>query len=202
MNDEALDHALREHYEGESLSGPRLRELKELARTEVRRGSGPAQRWLGWAAAAVLALGVAAWGAWEVGRGPGPAVVDHHLGSAIAWEIAQNHLKGYPVEFPAESYASIGRDLTELGFVPAEPRRLRGRGLDLLGSRACSLQGTPAAQIQLAAPDGRRLTLYEARLDTADGLEAPVRFAVDGLKVQIWREAELVFGLVEPVAGP
>jgi len=206
MNHDLLDQAVRDHYEGQSLSQDRLDQLKRLA-DPAETMSGPPRagafpRWLGrWAA--VAAMVTVAILSLLILRGetrdPTKLASEQDLGSAIAWEIARNHIKGLPSDFPAESYPTIADDLTDLGFSPAEPERLRDRSLDLIGSRKCSIQGSPAAQIRLAAEDGRRLTLYQAHLKATTGLASPVRFEGDGLRVEIWREADLVFGLVEPM---
>ena len=197
---EKLDARIRAHYTRESLGDDSLSRLRNSGAGESlagesdgaetrRRGPGVA------AAALVLAMlgvGLAAYGwvgIWKAGW--------EQQAHKAAAEIAYNHNKNLDVEFQAASFRDLQKPLARLDFQLAAPARMQAEGLRLIGARYCSVGGHIAAQIRLAGPEGRRLTLYQFRPGTDyEGLsEAGIESEIDGVRVVVWREAGLVMGL-------
>ena len=117
----------------------------------------------------------------------------------VAKEIVLNHNKRLSVEFPSENYADLGELMSKLDFSLVRSKKIYAQDFRVLGGRYCSIQGDLAAQIRLQDEAGRIYTLYQAAL-TDDLLKLEVGdLQQDGLKLKLWREAGLFFGLVGPV---
>jgi len=118
---------------------------------------------------------------------------------SVAKEIVLNHHKGLAVEFPSESYAELGLRMSKLDFSLVHSKKMDAQGLRVVGGRYCSIQGDLAAQIKLQDAAGRIYTLYQSALtDDLIKLKTGVR-QQDGLKLLLWREAGLFFGLAGPM---
>ncbi|GEM_PF-1590909 len=123
----------------------------------------------------------------------------HDVTQSVAKEIVLNHNKRLAVEFTSENYAELGAMMSKLDFSLLRPKQIETQGFRVLGGRYCSIQGNLAAQIRLADETGRIHTLYQSaltedlkKLQTGD-LEQ------DGLKLTLWREGGLLFGLAGPI---
>lgn len=141
---------------------------------------------LAWAVAASIAL-VLLGGFWALRATPSTELV--------AREIALNHTKALTPDHPAERFEQLASMRDKLGFVPVEPAGLAERGLRLAGARYCSLQGCMAAQVSVIDAQGEAWTLYQVRPDERLSKLGEATVVVDGVDVELWREAGLVMGL-------
>jgi len=118
----------------------------------------------------------------------------------VAQEIAIHHVKDEPVEFAAQDFAAVARQMTVLPFELRAPRRLEPECRPI-GARYCSVLGQTAAQVRLRDPSGHLLTLYETaageRLRTLP--EGDVNVA--GVRVRVWQEDGILFCLAETVGS-
>jgi len=86
--------------------------------------------------------------------------------------------------------------MSKLDFSLIHSKKSDIQNLQLLGARYCSIQGELAA---LEDKIGRTYTLYQSPVtDDLLGLKAGERVQ-DGLRLKLWREAGLFFGLVGPL---
>ena len=76
-----------------------------------------------------------------------------------------------------------------------EPAGLAERGLRLAGARYCSVQGCMAAQVSVVDEAGESWTLYQVRPDERLAKLDAAKIEIDGVDVELWREAGLVMGL-------
>lgn len=213
MNEKRLSEHLRQYYEGKRLPAGRLARLAAMAETappvqenKDKAGCSPALSWLGlrteyrFTVAAVLL--VAFVGAFLLGRisweGQDSVTVATNLTKVVAKEIALNHNKRLNVEFSARDYMELRKKMGKLDFPTIASVRLQRGQYQLVGGRYCSIQGQLAAQIKLKDNKGRVHTLYQTPdTNTLAGLAEGER-QVDGLRISLWREAGLVFGLASP----
>lgn len=181
------DH-VRSHYEEQRLTDRRLAEISAIARS----GSSPVSRrpWIRYgSAAALLVTAVVV----SVLLFSGPDV-----SAAVAREIAMNHGKALAVEFQASCCEDLCECMDKLDCSPVTPRRVRERGLRVVGARYCSIQGELAAQIRLEDRDGRRWTLYQCPCTPALEDIRESSTTIDGVRVEVWQEEGLFMGLAGP----
>jgi len=195
-----MKKAIRERFKDIELREEQLDEL--TARFAAAEAAGPTKRssWLsarGIAAAViVLAIGsLVLTQAYQSHR-------DQVLLRSIAQEVADNHLKMKPLEVQSDDLPSVLGYFTDLDFqLLASPRITANSGDRLLGGRYCTIQGIDAAQLRVAASDGRLGTWYEAtlsedklkRIPDLDAGEQPAEFVIRGVAVRIWKESGVVF---------
>ncbi len=118
---------------------------------------------------------------------------------SVSKEIVLNHNKRLALEFPSQSYAHLENQMSKLDFSLIHSKKRDIQNLQLLGARYCSIQGELAAQFRLEDKTGRTYTLYQSPVtDDLLRLKAGERVQ-DGLKLKLWREADLFFGLVGPL---
>ena len=187
----------RHYYEGHSLPPAALERLVALERERAGSPLRSRRSLLRIAAAAGLAaaLALAAFGLRERS---GPGTAPDALAGAIAGEISLNHLKNLSVEFAAGRYAELAGRMDKLDFRVVRPAAGGHRWLRVLGARYCSIQGQIAAQIKLEDARGRTLTLYETRFTQALESVGPGVQRRDGIRIEIWREGDVLFGLASP----
>lgn len=117
----------------------------------------------------------------------------------VAKEIVLNHNKRLALEFLSETYVDLGDQMSKLDFSLVRSKKIDAQSFRVIGGRYCSIQGDLAAQIKLQDEAGRIYTLYQTAL-TEDLLKLEVgERQQDGLKVKLWREAGLLFGLAGPI---
>jgi hypothetical protein len=183
-----LDRRLAEFYAEESLSRETLERL--LAEAEAPRTRRP---WLRWgAAAAALLLGAALFRIVDmrlVERDP------VRLSRAVASEILGHDRRKEPIDFPAASFDALQGAMPKLDFALVEPRRLKEEGLRLVGARYCSIRGGLAAQIKLRGANGEIRNLYQAPIRPRLRALAGGEIDVDGARVTIWREGNVMLGM-------
>ena len=198
MSRETLSEQLRRYYAGQELPGGTLERLVRLA--TARTGAGSAEpggasrpRSPAWVVAAVAASVVLALvGIQLLGA---PSAQGDALAAAIAAEVALNHNKNLAVEFSAKDYAELRDQMEKLDFTLRLPSLPGARGLRVVGGRYCSIQGQLAAQIKLEDDGGRMVTLYETRFASGfAGLPEGDR-TLEGLRIRIWRDGDLLLGL-------
>lgn len=113
-------------------------------------------------------------------------------------EIAMNHEKGLPIEVVADRYEAVAEQLDRLDFsvVPGNTRILSE--FTLLGGRYCSIQGALAAQLKLRhARSGKISTLFVTKFTDDLGQVALRSSTLKGIRIQLWKEDGLLFGLAE-----
>ncbi|MEM6553268.1 MAG: hypothetical protein AAF750_14220 [Planctomycetota bacterium] len=205
---EALDAQVVRHFEAQRLDESALEGLRALASPGgVERAMAVEER-KSWSGVRGLLTGVAVmmiggfaailWmlpedGASYEGRlGPGD-----NVRQSIAAAIAMNHRKDLASDFEVEGvegYAGLNALMPKLDFVIVPPEPGHGTA-ELAGGRYCSIKDHIAVQLRLVGVHGERQTLYQFA-DHADfaALEPGVAM-VSGVRVQLWRQSGLIFGL-------
>ena len=210
MNEQRLSEHLRQYYKNRQLSSETFARLAAMAESSStdRDKKTKAVLWHGtWTisglATAALILVVVFIGVFSLGRMSGVEPVAGLTGAslteAIAREIARNHHKQEKMQFNVSSYAELRKKMPRLDFPTIAPARLSTKRLQLLGGRYCSIRGQIASQIKLKDEKGRIYTLYETRASDAVAGFTEGELLVDGLRLSIWRESGLLFGLASPV---
>ncbi|GMR07255.1 MAG: hypothetical protein BMS9Abin26_0257 [Gammaproteobacteria bacterium] len=214
MNEQRLSEHLSQYYNSKRLSSEtlaRLTAMVESSSTGVdRKMKAPPTAWRLWPRiwtsggllATTLILLIAFIGVFSLGRmigeGPGPGLTGASLTEAIAKEIARNHHKQEKVQFAVRSYAELRKKMPRLNFPTIASARVDPKRLRLLGGRYCSIRGQIANQIKLRDEKGRIHTLYETRASDAVAGFTEGELQIDGLRISIWRESGLLFGLASP----
>ena len=202
MSHQTLSEHIRRYYAAQALDAGTVERLKRIAEYRGESPSEPAlparRRWGLRVLSATAALVAVLISVVSIDRLLGDRTQleqSSTLAQAILREIALNHEQNLAVEFPASSYAELRERMVKLNFGLHRPNLPTGGHLRVLGGRYCSLQGQLAAQIKLEDERGRALTLYQARL--VDKLEAVAEHEqnVDGLRVRLWREGNLLLAL-------
>ncbi|MEO1236778.1 MAG: hypothetical protein AAFX76_08330 [Planctomycetota bacterium] len=193
---------VRDHYTAQRLGSERMRAILDGVAAEIPAASGRrGQRaWSRWAAAAAVGLAGllagAAW--WASGPAPPPESPPESTpewATLVAREIALNHNKALGPDYAAAGFDELASMRVKLGFTPFEPAGWEERGLRLVGARYCSVQGCMATQMRVVDGDGEAWTLYQVRPDERLARLNDSVVAVDGVEVELWREAGLVMGL-------
>lgn len=186
-----VEQRIDRYYEGLDLT----REQEERVR-DAMSASAPDPRsrpqLATWSAslAAMLALGIAL-GVW-MPRGQ----TDGDLGARrVSEEIKLNHEKQLAPEVAGTSYGALGAAMPKLDFAPVAPPD--PGGYSVVGARYCSIGPAIAAQFKLESSDGRSATLYQFRGDAFPVIEDGSVYEVDGVRVTLWRQGDLVVGLAE-----
>ncbi len=121
------------------------------------------------------------------------------LSSTVA-EIRMNHLKGESPTIVSSNYRTVSESLNELAF--AVPQSSKLTDYQLIGGLYCSVQGNRAAQLKLKSPTGETVTLYVTQaLGMLNKLQDDA-IKDDTVKVSVWNEGPLFFGLAQGVLHP
>ncbi len=184
----SLREKLKAHYDDKSMGQERIDKLGAIAAAADRARSRRALRH-----SLVFAAGLLAFVAAVFMLRSNDVPVRHE----VAREIAQNHRHDYASEFTVTDYETLRTSLARLDFVLDAPRR-HTRGLTLRGGRYCSLQGRIAAQMRLEDGAGRTCTLYAVRGDSLLDPSEEVVVRLEELRVRLWREGDVLFGLACP----
>ena len=131
-----------------------------------------------------------------------------NLVAELAEEVVQNHLHRKPLEVNTNQLGGILAYFTRLDFSPIGSHYLENSGSDLslIGGRYCSLQGVTAAQLRFTSIGKNEIsTLYQVGYDPKtfkqlpdyDQGETPVTTYSNGIKVTLWVEKGVLFGLTE-----
>ena len=183
-----LKHNLKKHFREHRLSAEQLEKLNQV-QIEGKRENWRGRRTL-FAFAVILLIIVAVW------RLPSQT----SLSSRIAAEIATNHLKRVPSEINSDSLQSVQEYLNRIDFALIESSQLTANRWKLLGGRYCSIQGKLAVQLKMRNKQDNLLhTLYQVPFPITgiDEEHLPQEIFVDGAKVKLWREKDLLLGLVK-----
>ncbi|MEE9128897.1 MAG: hypothetical protein V3T84_02685 [Phycisphaerales bacterium] len=190
-----LDERIKAHYEAQTTDANAIDDLKARIEAESPQMIGTARarrRWLRFSAAAALLLTGAVLIVYVTGalRDRVPTIA-----SRVASEIALNHNKQLPPEFLVTEFSDLCAAMSKLGFTPVRPQRFTDAQYELVGARYCSIGGSNAALIQLRDDAGRVLTLYEFREEKSFESIHEADLDVNGVRVILWREADLIMGL-------
>jgi anti-sigma factor RsiW len=117
----------------------------------------------------------------------------------VAQEVAMNHNKALTVEYPANSYEVLSKQMDKLDFTLRAPSEAVQQGLALVGGRYCSIQGQLAAQIKLSDSDGRIYTLYQTHSGEQLKPINAAQLQLDQVDIQLWQEKGLLFALAGTV---
>ena len=115
---------------------------------------------------------------------------------SIMRQIAYNHQKQMVVQ-TASQLTEVAELLPDLSFDLLQSERLPGSVWGLLGGRYCKINNVLAAQLKLRNKNDQQVyTLYQVLLPEKTELPLePQDGYIDGVKVQIWKESGLLFGL-------
>ncbi|VAX08122.1 hypothetical protein MNBD_GAMMA26-1749 [hydrothermal vent metagenome] len=204
MHTDLLDKHIKGYYDDQMLSSEKLASLITASKTNQVSGdqcsNGQLAYWMGrWrfqrnlSIAAGLLLVVV--GVFQLQSFISPDVVSLPL--KVAQEIALNHNKQLVNEFEVNTFVELGTMMTKLDFAPIAARRMKDSGFRIIGGRYCSIQGHLAAQVQFVDDQGKGATLYQTQLSGALAELTESEHVVDGVKVQLWQENGLIFGLAE-----
>ena len=188
-----LKQAVIDHLEQRRLSEDQLDRL--YAVQQEFSGQDGSRTNSTWKLAAVLFAAVLLW--ISIPRAP----ID--LAERIANEAALNHLKKRPLEVYGVDLADVRPYFDELDFRLIETRMLAASDGQLLGGRYCSVQGEPAAQLEMHDASGRSQSLYQApylaarfgRLPMIAKGKAPREIYTRGVHTSLWVEKGLLFVL-------
>ncbi len=132
-------------------------------------------------------------------------VTDHEeyqraIERAVFAEVAMNHMKHSPLEIISSHYSEVQAALSRLDFsiMPANSPILET--YRLMGARYCSIQGVPAAQLRVQdIRSGKESTLYAAKAVGKLQAVAPTVGSMDGIRVEVWRQDNVLFALAERI---
>lgn len=195
-----LRDQVRGFYEGMELPA----ELEERLRAAVQGEASPGSReepprWgrraLRVAAAVLLVVG----GLEFARRGPLGPGEEAAPCAVFARTVAIRACENLGTEFEATSFAELSRRMDRLGFHLVEPAELRGKGLEVIGGRYSAADDGLMAEVKLRhVGTEETCTLYVRRLEAPFEASTRGRFEIAGLKVRVWSEAGLLFGLAAP----
>ena len=181
----ADEHAADEHAADADLARP-IGTSPAPDRAPARPAVRARTRWLAGAVGlAVLAVAFLAW--------PQPAL----SGDRLAREIASRHVMSLKPDVEADSFDEARARLDKLDFVAVRPSEDAMPAFRLTGARYTRLGGQMGAEFQVQDALGRPCTLFQVRDDaTFRDIEDTV-YEIDGVRVRVWREADLLMGLAE-----
>lgn len=192
-----LRDAIVSHVESCTLSEEKLAALRALTPSgESRpRETSRRPRWRAIALVATLVVGIST--GYFLGRAPTPSV----LLERIAEEAVQNHVLRMPLEVAASRVADTRAYFHHLSFDVTEPTRVL-RGASFLGGRYCSLQGAAAAQLRYRETESAVVTLYQVPLNSTLHALLPTTRSVEGHRVDMWREGDVMHVQVDGALTP
>lgn len=182
-----IDASVKSYYENQKLDADQLERLISYEQLPEP----PAQKF-SWAVFSTIAASLALTITLILS-----GILQTPLAESIAKEIAMNHNKQMAVEFNGADFAALGPQMAQLDFQLTRPKDLLPAGLELLGSRYCSIQGQIAAQVKLKDKQGKIYTLYQTQL--SDDLEAVQQKQLEsqGVQIELWREGNSVYGFAQ-----
>jgi anti-sigma factor RsiW len=132
-------------------------------------------------------------------------VADHEkhqraIARAVCAEVVMNHVKHSPLEIISSRYSEVQAGLSRLDFsiMPANSTILET--YRLMGGRYCSIQGVPAAQLRVQdIRSGKECTLYAVKAAGKLQDVASTADSMDGVRVEVWRQDNVLFALAERV---
>jgi len=199
------DEAVKGYYQKQNLSLHKLQQLIDIAQLPVQQSNRPApkqvnpkqinwkQRWLAQrniSIAASLLLATVISLQWIVST---PS--QQQLIASIAQEIAINHQKQFDIDFAETSYSGLSKLMTKLDFKLINPSRLKGRDLQILGGRYCSLHGHIAAQVRLKNSSGTIFTLYQTSSHKSFRTLTEHEQLTNGIEIEMWNENGVFLGI-------
>jgi len=199
---QALNDALKQHLDSQSLDMGQLNQLRALQ--PAAQNARPKNKWRCYQVGAGLLATFALFALlinFLLGQ-----TSQHDMIEQIANEVVTNHLHLKPLEIESNQIAGLQGYFTLLDFQPINSRNIDKQQMQLLGGRYCSLQGITAAQLRFqSTPDNRIRTLYQVAYDPAvfsklpdiDKNQQPVSTYAKGIKVSIWVEKDVLFALTE-----
>jgi len=194
---DATDKAIKDHYQKKVLPAEKLQQLMDVAQCVEKKHEADIINWKSrWviqrnvSIAASLLLAVVVSFQWM-----NVAPTQQQLIANIAQEIAINHQKQFASDFSAMSYAGLSEVMTKLDFRLIDPKRLKTKGLEILGGRYCSLSGHIAAQVRLKNSDGKIFTLYQTSSHEVFSVLAEHVLRAKGVDIEIWNEGGVFLGI-------
>ncbi|MEX0981900.1 MAG: hypothetical protein WD577_05025 [Bacteroidales bacterium] len=112
-----------------------------------------------------------------------------------AKEIAYNHTKGLNAEYLTSSITELNHYMDKLDFSIINSEMIKDYTWS--GARYCSVQGAIAAQIKLKDSKNNVCTLYEFKQNDENDLEKSQTYFIAGVKVMLWSDSGVIFGLAE-----
>jgi anti-sigma factor RsiW len=132
-------------------------------------------------------------------------VADHEeyqraIERAVCAEVVMNHMKHSPLEIISAHYSEVEAALSRLDFSIMPANSTIRETYRLMGGRYCSIQGEPAAQLRVQdIRSGKECTLYAVKAaGKLQGITADVD-SMDGIRVEVWRQDNVLFALAERV---
>ncbi len=202
---DAVDRAVADHYARKSLDASTLAALRDqiqAASPSPARSQSPARTapdrepahtttrlrtrvMAGLVGLAVVAVALLAW--------PSPSIT----GDALAHEIASSHVMNLAPDIEAGSFDEARQRLEKLDFAAVRPTDEIMPDFELTGARYTRVGGEMGAQFQIEDAAGRPCSLFQVRDNDAFRHVRDATYEVDGVRVQVWREAGLLMGLAE-----
>src|SRR5260221_2236377 len=132
-------------------------------------------------------------------------VADHEehqraIERAVCAEVVMNHMRHSPLAIISSHYSEVQAALSRLDFsiMPANSTILET--YRLMSARYCSIQGVPAAQLRVQdIRSGKESTLYAAKAVGKLQAVAPTVGSMDGIRVEVWRQDNVLFALAERI---
>lgn len=200
---DAVDRAVADHYARKALDASTLAALRDQIQAASPTPTRPASKtapdrepahaptrlrtrlMAGIVGLAVVAVAMLAW--------PSPAIT----GDALAHEIASSHVMNLAPDIEADSFEEARQQLEKLDFAAVRPTADVMPEFELMGARYTRVGGEMGAQFQIEDAAGRACSLFQVRDDEAFRNIRDATYEVDGVRVQVWREAGLLMGLAE-----
>ncbi|WP_067520673.1 hypothetical protein [Endozoicomonas ascidiicola] len=125
-----------------------------------------------------------------------PVMILNDLTEQVVNEVAYNHNKQMAMEVQSSQLDQVAGYLSQLGFPLIGSKYLPSNQWELLGGRYCSIQGKLAAQLKLRNRQNNRIyTFYQSLLPEPMASLKRYESYVDGIRVSLWQENNLLLGL-------
>jgi anti-sigma factor RsiW len=190
-NQQALRRALKSFYGAKFLPGSRVDFLLQ----EKTRLAQSARPWLTKPPAQIVALITAIVVFVLV------ADHEHHqqaIERAVCTEVAMSQTNHSPLEIISSRYSEVQAALRQLDFSITPAKSTILEAYRLMGGSYCSIQGVPAALLRVQnIRSCKECTLYAMKAAGKLHDITPTVESVDGVRVEVWRQDDVVFALAE-----
>ncbi|BFM14912.1 hypothetical protein R50073_10950 [Maricurvus nonylphenolicus] len=127
-----------------------------------------------------------------------------NLITAIANEVAKNHIKMKPLDVKSHHFNDMQKFFTQLEFIPTPSTYFQSQqgvsSYTLIGGRYCSIQSITAAQLRYGDAQDPHTTLYQTEylpdvfgeLPVLEQGQVPLVTYAKGLRIEIWVEKQLL----------
>jgi len=198
MKNDPTTQQIKHYYERKNLSPKKLQELMDISQQQDRKKTSLASKSDRWLFKNNMSIAASIFFAFIIGTQMFFYLPTDNeaLAERITKEILLNHQKQFNIEFQGNNINELRTHMQKLDFNLIQSNRITELGLEIIGTRYCSIQGEIAAQIKLKDNVGNIYTLYETALKENLKKLTDEEKTVNGLAVSTWSEHGVFFGLV------